>query len=970
MADGLLSDLERYGALRPQLVDLAEDRSSRTLPYLDLARTPISSRPPVVFEAQGQARAYVFDGRSDSTQDVSPWIRRIAFRGDADWIGVLRPGRLEIYRAALGLPAAPQPVRVSSQEFLFPELMHRQLRPAPSVRGALLALLRQSISQAIEADVDPRDALSIVGRAVFWRFLLDRQLLQGIDPADIAPGATSPESCLDSKGRALATFRWLERTFNGSLLSFTTAKAPAEISASVYERVVGNIAHGATAEGQLELRLPSEWRQVNFAHVPVGLLSEVYEAFAHAQDKDEATTASVFYTPRHVAELVVDEALAALGDVSEPRVLDPSAGAGVFLVAAFRALVAREWDRTGAHPSRKTVRRILNRQLTGFDISDDALRLAELALYLTAIELDPEQHPRPLALLRFDAVRDRVLFLKSGGPGRGSLGPVEKQFRNRFDLVVGNPPWTAKADVRAKRTWVVDSGARLAELLGEERAARFDFPDTNPDLPFVYRATEWAKLGAVIALVTHARWLFSQSERGRRAREDLLEAVTVTGLLNGTALRETSVWPNVRHPFCLLFARNQRPAPGAAVQFVSPELDRTPDREQEHFRIDWKDASDIAIEEILAHPFVLKARFRGTSIDESILADAARRGIPLGDFLRQLGTALRNGYQVGGTARKQVSASELVGLPDLKGLDPGFVVDTSALPRFSRRTPLYPRKRAIYVAPLLLIHESMRVEADAPRAVVALDDVAFDERFDGVSFRGVADGTAIASYLQLVIQSSYFAHSLLFLDGQYGVEREVVHKTTIERIAIVPWSALSPAHKSAAGQLARRLGSATHPTPLFHEIDTFVADTLHLSDVQRQAIADTLSTALPTAAAKRESTRATRPEDRSRFAMTLDSELRELLDQPILVTEDSDLGGAPWRFLLVSAGTGTARDIHLRRADRMAILDAADGGAASLVTVHLAPRTMMIGLLDQYRYWTPTRARLLAAELASELADE
>ena len=61
-------------------------------------------------------------------------------------------------------------------------------------------------------------------------------------------------------------------------------------------------------------------------------------------------------------------------------------GRGI-LVTVLRKLVEREWRQTGHRPNRQRIRKILNEQLVGFDIDGRALRLAELALYLTALEL-------------------------------------------------------------------------------------------------------------------------------------------------------------------------------------------------------------------------------------------------------------------------------------------------------------------------------------------------------------------------------------------------------------------------------------------------------------------------------------------------------------------------------------------------------------------------------------------------------
>lgn len=971
MPDDFPRRLLKYGASASQLVDLAEGESPRTLRYIDFMRAPSAGRAPVVVESQGHPVGYVFeldDGDSESHTTVSSWVRRVAFRGDANWIGVLRPGRLDVFRAALDGAAAPTAIEgLPAGPLLVPSLTHvPPIGSAVGVRAKLLELLRGSIGRAKDLGVSSHDALSLVGRALFWRFLIDRGLLHGLEYDEVCEGVDGWEDCLSTKTKALQTFAWLARTFNGSLLPFVSSVR--EIKAEVFSTVVGNISHLATIDGQLALRLPKAWSEVNFAHVPVGLLSEVYEAYAHAEDAKQARAESVFYTPRHIAELVVDEALAAADGIVAPRVLDPAAGAGVFLVAMFRALVGREWERSGRKPSRRIVRRILNEQLVGFDINDSALRLAELALYLTAIELDPEEKPRPLKLLRFEELRGRVLFHNRGDEDEGSLAPVEEPFRAAFDIVIGNPPWTAKAP-RSKEKWASATRPLIEQRLGRERAAAFDFPDTNPDLPFVYRAMEWAKPGASIALVTHARWLFARSEPAVRARRDLLESVHVTGVLNGTALRDSNVWPNVRHPFCLLFACNESPPPRAAFLFVSPALDWMPDREQDRIRIDWKDSREVEAATCVGRPSTLKLRFRGTSFDETVLDDLQERGVPLAKYLGSLGTALKNGYQLGGEAGKQSRASELRGLPDLKGSPLEFLINADALPKFSRETLLRPRPRDIYRAPLVLIHESMVADANAPRAALSLADVAFDERFDGVSFAKVRDGASIAAYLQIIIQSSVFRHLLFFLDGQFGIEREVVHLETIESTPVVPWRDLSTDQRSHALQLSRRLRDGMDPE-LHHSIDRFASDVYGLSRVQREAIADTLATALPTAESKNNAVRPTTDAERKLFASVCQSELRGVLEASgtaaVVRTRDDLRSLGLWRVVQIDRIDGGEAEPPIADLAPRRFVDAADEASASLVTVRIDGRTTLVALLDRYRYWTATRARLLAAALLSE----
>jgi len=971
----LPGEIQRFGATGEQLVDL-EQPGPRSLRFADLVRAPGADRAPVVVESQGRPLIYVFDARPEvASETIHRWLRRIAFRGDADWVGVLRPGRLDIHPAVLDKELAPLPIEdLPRGLFRIPALVHRPGIEAPSVRSRLRSLLFDSIQRARrEYGLHARDALALVGGALFWRFLVDRNLLDGLDPSTIAPGAESWTECLDTKQRALATFGWIDRTFNGGLLEFETPRR--DLPAEVFAKVAGDIAHKTDEYGQLSL--PEKWAQIDFAHVPVGLLSEVYEAVAHDRDKEKATEKSLFFTPRHLAEYIVDEVLDALGDVERPHLLDPAAGAGVFLVAAFRALVAREWQRIGTRPSREVVRRVLNEQLVGFDIDGDALRLAELALYLTAIELDPEDKPRPLDVLGFAALRGKVLLVhKSPGARLGSLGPVSEEDRGRFDAVLGNPPWTAlkkrtgkkrgnrQSPQKAKKAWADASRSIVEQRLGEERAAGFEFPDANPDLPFVYRAMEWGRPGAVIGLLTHARWLFGQSAPARRARRDLLRAVHVTGILNGAALRKTKVWPNVDPPFCVLFAMNELPPVKAAFQFVSPELD-TSDSLQDRIRIDWRDAEVVEVEDVVRQPWRLKALFRGTSIDETVVQDISRRAVPLETYLKTLGTQLANGYQATASEEAKAVPRRMRHLPDLRGTDIDFIIDTERLDPISHARLHRSRKIDIYRAPLLVIHESMRVDRWRPRAALALHDLAYDERFDGASFAEVQQGVEIASYLQLVLQSSVFTHALLMLDSQFGVEREVVHLETINGFPVIPWSDLTHDQRNSSLGLSHRLRRGLDHE-LQYEIDTFVARVYRLTDVQQQAIIDAMETALPTRTAQKTALNPTTAEQRAGFAGVCERSLREVLSASRLtahVQVREDLAESVWCFVQIDRvpmGDMPREPVTLPVSE---FLQAADQGAASLVFLHVDEATTLVGMLDRYRYWTRTRARLLASTL-------
>ncbi len=380
-------------------------------------------------------------------------IRRMAaMRGDAPYLGVVAPGRLDVYRVALdGDPAERARVdvgiRKGDEAATFARLSN--IRPGATrpkrgwIAQVVLDLLDKSLDDlTLRCGLGTGDAISLVGRALFARFLADRSLLPEPLRSLAADG-----TLFDSGRAAITTSDWLNATFNGDFLP---------LSDRIFEllphdgfKVLGDITRRAPG-GQLALGWSESWDNLNFAHIPVGVLSQAYQRYLSKHDARAQHKQGGYYTPRHIAELMVRGAFVPLveeGRAVGARVLDPATGAGVFLLTAFQRIVAERWRKDGVRPGTQTLRKILYEQITGFDIDDSALRFAALGLYLMSIELDPE--PEPVAKLIFEDLRGRVLH-QAGKPttptekGLGSLDPnFQPELSGAYDLVIGNPPWSS-----------------------------------------------------------------------------------------------------------------------------------------------------------------------------------------------------------------------------------------------------------------------------------------------------------------------------------------------------------------------------------------------------------------------------------------------------------------------------------------------------------------------------------------------
>jgi hypothetical protein len=169
----------------------------------------------------------------------------------------------------------------------------------------------------------------------------------------------------------------------------------------------------------------------------------------------------------------------------------------------------------------------------------------------------------------------------------------------------------------------------------------------------------------------------------------------------------------------------------------------------------------------------------------------------------------------------------------------------------------------------------------------------------------------------------------------------------------------------ACPQLSQRLENEGLNLDLLAEIDQFVSRTFGLSVVQQQSIADTLATALPTAAVKKNAVRPTTEIERQRFVAVCEKELRSVLaasSGTASVREVLPVGS--WRLVLVDRSGEPETSVLSFDAARF--VEAADDAAATLVRIHLDESRVLLGIVDRYRYWTPTRARMLAAFLLQE----
>ena len=989
------------------------------LDYLDLVE-PSGPRgtdevlPDGVAENQGRPLLFFLNASRlakvpcDREAQLKKLRRILGCRGDRAYLAVVRPGALDVmpvsladrtpdwqtyergshraltFFSRLALGRCDELEEGEDNEFLFSQMFK---------------LVDRTATRLEQLKVKRADVLSLVGRALFFRFLCDRQVIKEENRPTIALRASRLNECFDNAANAAATCQWLDRTFNGDFLPLTDEGSRAffeERGRRTGDRIffhLGGIVRGQEPAGDdgFQLRLPIHWGDLMFEHIPVGLLSQVYEQLSWKWEPEDSRQSSVHYTPRNIAATLVDEAFDNLPDAHEARVLDPACGASVFLVLAFRRLYRERWKEAvkknpnAPRPNTAAIRQILEQQLTGFDISEDALKLSALSLYLTAIELDPEPvPPEKLAFKKLRSGHSAILFNwrrekedKAEGPVVGSLGAhVGRRFDGAFDLVLSNPPWTSLGKKDKALALELDKVSRAIVARKDPALGKaYENPDSSPDLPFLWKATEWCKpdIGR-IAMAMPARTLFKQRENSQYARKTIFRLLEVTGIINCSNLRKTKVWPDMDQPFMLLFARNRKPGSNHRIHFVSPHTDLPLNRAGE-MRIDDKSAVPVEVKAAIQEPWLWKALAVGSSLDiEVVRKIKGSGGRPLEEYwVKDMGLACSNGYQIK-PKQKQRNARLLQELPDLNSTDLfRFLVDVNQLEVFSRNTACWPRIRnrdpdrlRVYRAPLAMIKASPGDDRSVGLALLSLDDVAYNESFYGYSAKGHEHAELLARYLQLFVHSSLVMHYTLLTSAEIGVERPKFQKLDFDDCLIASFEELTPADRDEVRRLSKRL--ITQDMDVFAEVDSFFARLYGLDEFDLEVIRDTLEVREPNdELGVRASTPPTGPE-RLKFMRRIESVLRpffKMMDcQPELTSWPPNAApDAPFvAMLLRGKGARVAVDETMFQE---AILPLAHETGATRVIKQL-DGALLIAVLRQYRYWTPSRARMLAATILRE----
>ncbi|CAG1021583.1 hypothetical protein DOJK_01092, partial [Patescibacteria group bacterium] len=454
------------------------------------------------------------------------------------------------------------------------------------------------------------------------------------------------------------------------------------------------------------------WRLYSFQYIPIEFISSIYDEFIGDNKK------GVVYTPLHLAKFLIDEAMPINEYEGKEnfRVIDPACGSGIFLVLAYKRLV--EWWRIRHQqkPDVQTLKRILVENIAGVDISEEATQLTIFSLSLALCDL---LSPTEIWFeLRFDNLNQKNI------QSADFFDWLKQNTENKFDLVIGNPPFKPKLEEKA------------AEF-EEERLKNKLIPIPRKELAFLFldQAVNILKSNALLCFVMPASLLYNETSSSYR--KYLLSKYNIIQILDFTPLKSV-LFDSTKVPVIAFFLENKTPDDSDVLHLA---IKRTKvAKERIYFEIDEYDFNWINKELAINDPLIWKINlFGGGQLYH--LISRLKNLDSFGKFLEQKkrkGWFFGEGYKLGhdGTKdenylieKKFKKADYITGKNYLVAED----FDHEGIKRMEKNQNIYferPRQKYIYEPPHILIKQHI---SNGVIPITFVDyDLTFTDRILGI----------------------------------------------------------------------------------------------------------------------------------------------------------------------------------------------------------------------------------------------
>lgn len=639
-----------------------------------------------------------------------------------------------------------------------------QFKFSNSAYEKLLTELKQALKDIIDQDILPASfARKIMVVSILIKYLEEREDEKGnkVFPdeffSQFSKKAKKFTDVLNQTGAYIELLDYLAKHFNGGI--FQLEEDERKFIANRDLSRFGQFLDGETKGIQFVF-----WRLYSFNDLPVELISNIYEEFLGKQP-------GVVYTPPYLVNFLLDEAMPLTSEETDFKILDPACGSGVFLVGAYRRLIYR-WRKKNKwnNPDLKTLKKLLRENIYGVELKKEA---AELTVFSLSLALCDELTPLQIWKdLRFDDLHKENIL-------HDDFFNVisHSKFQNKFDLVIGNPPFEAKLTEAAKRVETEKRrGRRISVLQGNKQTKDLSvkLPDNQVALLFLEQSVELCKKKGLVCLIQPSGPLLYNNS-SFHFRQVLLKKYNVPQIIDFTHISRILFGKNGDVATAAIFIKNESSKEKGLLHVT---VRRTkPHKEKLYFELDTYDFHHVPFSLAYNDPLIWKSNFLGGSRSHQLINHLSKLRT-LGEFLSEQGNnwEYSEGYIVGknetGVKRlkllegkkiaEPLSADELLELKKLeskykapyitgrKSFNPKNFTSSGISETFTEESIYFNSKRdpKIYKSPHLLIKEVVENKTFTIPVKFLNEDIVFKNSIFGIYAPSSKELQKLESYIK------------------------------------------------------------------------------------------------------------------------------------------------------------------------------------------------------------------------------
>ncbi len=702
----------------------------------------------------------------------------------------------------------------------------RRITRDSRIDAELVKDLQVASTILIERNCEPLQAYRLMLRTLFTAYLeargaLPKELFDNLN-------ATSFGEVLSRVGETKIFFERMRETFNGDLFPPPPTNSEGEGSYSYLKEHLDVARAIVTRRNLRSGQQTFDFWQYDFEVIPIELISSIYEDFIYKDDRATAKARGTHYTPVNLVELVFsqvfDDHLFSKPLPADAKILDLACGSGVFLVDAFRRLVARRIA-AGEKLTRTLVRNVLSQQIFGVDVSATAIEIAAFSLCLTAFELDPS--PGSAQHLKFrHSLKGRNLFV---GDAFTSSGFVDQEaFRSQqFSIVVGNPPWNKPKGGRS--TSEVSSRSHIEYCQQQEPA--IELPFRSPiDQAFIWRSRDFLHKSGRLGLILDAKNFFSQEKQSLISKRQLFSELSARVMVNLSVLHNKKLFPSAEQPAMIYIAENCKPRKGDQLVFASAERSET-FRKHGIVELFLERLNFLPLSKVCDEPHLLRIASYGTARDRAIVRTLLGGFSSLSDVLSKWDTGLHTGFKR--TASLTPVPPELLRQPMLEAVQiRRFRQSTAGLPSFQYDTMEHARDPMIYRAPVFMVQQSL--QDDRLVGAISVQDIVYSRTYFGIPMRP-KDGWRL-DLVNAYLNSSLAMYCFFMTATRFGIDKQIAEQNDLDRL---PFRDVESADEcEEIRSLVHKLASESKPD--LNLLDEAMFDFYGLAQWEREYVTDTL----------------------------------------------------------------------------------------------------------------------------------